>query len=404
MAKKIIILVFLSFVVLSKIGMTSTIAIECDEQSIRNYSNPEELNKIVQLCTQKANELHSAANTLSSQIQYIDTQIYLATLKIQETQDKIISTQKEIEILGSRIEGLDNSLSYLSKLLLNKVVAGYKKRTVSLLDILFDSQNATDVLDRIKYMKTAQDSNQKLLVQVQETKLNFDEQKQLREDKKKQLDALQLTLAQQKVNLEDQQVTKKNLLTATENSESQYQTLLDKAKRELSGFSAFTQSAGGGLTTFGNGSNGWYFTQRDPAWGNMTLPGSSFSVLQAGCAVTSVAMVCKSYGQGVTPSTIVGNSSNFIGGDLWNWAFSCSGKSTNWISANEDSVKTYLKQNIPVILKIQAPSVSGLHFIVAWGWDDGANDAKIHDPFYGPDLQFSSRYNWSQVLAAAVIN
>ena len=358
----------------------------------------------VECLSNKLNQLNQTKNTLNSQITFMDTQISLTTARIQETENEIETTQKEIDTLGSRIEGLDTSLDYLSKLLLNRIVEEYKQHAVSIFDVVLDAGNAGELVDKFKYIKTAQQNSQKLLVQVQMTKTNFEDQKKLREEKVKQLDDLKITLASQKSDLEGQKQAKKNLLAATNNDEATYQSLLEKAQRELAGFSAFAQSAGGGLTTFGNGSNGWYYTQRDPAWGNMLLPGSSSSVLMAGCAVTSVAMVCKSYGQGISPASIAGNSANFIGGDLWNWAFNCSGKSSSWIGASQDEVKSYVKNNTPVILRLVAPSVSGLHFIVAFAWDDGKNDFKIHDPFYGPDKYFSEKYSWGQVSNAVVIH
>jgi hypothetical protein len=113
-------------------------------------------------------------------------------------------------------------------------------------------------------------------------------------------------------------------------------------------------------------------------------------------------MVCKSYGQDVTPASIVSNSSKFIYGDLWNWAFSCDGKTTNWIGSSKDQVRSYVEGGTPVILRLVAPSVSGLHFIVAWKWD--GNDFIVHDPYYGPDKKFSERYGWSQVTTAIAIH
>lgn len=342
-------------------------------------------------------ELQQNINTYNGQIQLVKTQVALTESRILQTQDKIANTQKEIDILGSRIEGLDTSLTYLSKLLLERVVQGYKQRSVSIFKLLFDSDNASDFISKMKYQKTAQENNQKLLVQVEQTKLNFEEQKKLREEKKTELDNLKATLAQQQTDLENQQATLNRLLAVTE-------TQLANARAELAAFSRFAQAAGGGLTSFGSGSNGWFYTQRDPQWGNMILPGSSSSVMLAGCAVTSVAMVCKSYGQGITPASIASNPGNFIGGDLWNWAFNCSGKTTDWIGNSQDQVKSYVKNGTPVILRLIEPSVSGLHFIVAFGWDDGKSDFKIHDPYYGPDKYFSDRYSWSQVTTAIAIH
>jgi peptidoglycan hydrolase CwlO-like protein len=384
--------------------LNKSLAINCDLNINLSQLSEADLQALINQCQQKVSDLRSQINSLSSQIQYMDTQIYLTTLKIKETEEKIDKTEKEIELLGERIEGLDKSLDYLSQLLLIKIIKGYKSRQATLLNLILDSGNFSDLVSRIKYLKATQENNQKLLIQVQRTKLNFEEQKKLREEKMVELDNLKKILNSQKIDLENQQKAKKNLLVATQNDEQVYQNLLDKARRELAGFSAFVQAAGGGLTSFGNGSNGWYYTQRDPQWGNMLLPGSSYSLLLAGCAVTSVAMVCRSYGQAITPATIVSDPSRFIGGDLWNWAFSCSGKTTEWVGNSYDRVKEIVKDNKPVILRLVAPSVSGLHFIVAYGWDEGKNDFKIHDPYYGPDKLFSERYSWGQVTTAIFIH
>lgn len=380
-----------------------SLSVECDLNIDLASLNKEELQEIINKCGQKLEGLRSQINSLSSQIAYMDTQIYLTTLKMKETEEKIANTEREIEVLTSRIEGLDQSLNYLTKLLLVKIVQGYKIRQVNLMSLILDSSDMNDLLGRFKYIKKVQENNQKLLIQVQRTKLNFQEQKNLREEKVKELDNLKVILDRQKTDLVNQQQAKRNLLLATRSDELIYQNLLEKARKELAGFSAFARAAGGGLTNFGNGSNGWYFTQRDPQWGNMLLPGSSYSLLLAGCAVTSVAMVCKSYGQNITPAVIASDPTKFIGGDLWNWAFSCDGKSPEWVGNSQEKVKELVKEGKPVILRLVAPSVSGLHFIVAFGWDEGKGDFLIHDPYYGPDKYFSEKYSWGQVTTAILI-
>jgi peptidoglycan hydrolase CwlO-like protein len=355
---------------------------------------------------QKLSGIREEKGTLASQIQYFDTQTYLTQLRISDAQQRVNKLTEEVASLSGKIEGLDTSLNYVSKLLIKKIAEDYKRRDVPILNLVIDPGNAPTLINRMKYAKTTQENDQRLAVQVQQAKLNFEDQKTKREEKAVELEKLNAVLEEQKAALDVQKQQKQQLLAETQNSEAVYQNLLAKAKAELAGFSSFVQSAGGGgLTSFGSGSNGWYYTQRDPSWGNTLLPGSSSSLSLAGCAVTSVAMVCKSYGQGVSPATIAGNASNFIYGDMYNFAFSCSGKSTSWIgSPSKDQVKSYVTSGTPVILRLVAPSVSGLHFIVAWGWDDGASDLKIHDPYYGPDKKFSDQYDWSQVTQGIVIH
>src|SRR3989338_8952934 len=189
-------------------------------------------------------ELTQQRQTLSSEIQYMTYQINLAALKIQETEEKIIATQNEIEILTSRIKNLDTTLNHLSKLLIKKVVVGYKSRAISFLDMLFDSSNANDLISRIKYLKTTQENNQKLLIQVQETKLNFEEQKNIREQKQVELSLLEKQLNRQKSDLDNQKAAKQKLLNVTQNDEKIYQRLLEQARAEYAAIKGIIAGAG----------------------------------------------------------------------------------------------------------------------------------------------------------------
>lgn len=404
--RKAVVILLLSFSFLFFIPSFLQAEDTSSSSSSSNSSAANDLENKIKEYEQKLTDIRQQKNTLSSQIQEMDTQIFLKTLTIQQTEQKITETQHEIDTLTTRIDGLDSSLTNLSKLLIQRVIRGYKEKSLSVFDLLLSTENMGDFVSKIKYQKATQDNNQKLLIQVQEAKSNYEEQKTLREEKTKELNALAASLESQKAELTNQQKAKQNLLAATQNDEATYQDLLDQARRELSSFSSFVQYAGGGgLTSFGSGSNGWYYTQRDPAWGGVVLPGSSSTLAVAGCAVTSVAMVCKSFGQDISPLSIASNPSNFIAGDLWNWAFSCSGRSSSGFKyMSKDDIKSYIKNNnARVIIRLSAASVSGLHFIVGWKWDDGKDDMIIHDPYYGPDKAFSERYSWDQVTTAIAI-
>lgn len=192
-----------------------------------------ELGKKIEEYQKKLSELRQQKNTLSSQIRYMDVQINLATLKIQESEQKIKEMQVEIELLTNRIEGLDRSLNILSKMILERIVQGYKTQTVSLLSLFLDSSNVSDFLNRVKYQKAAQENNQKLLVQVQESKLNFEEQKNIREKKTQELALLEKQLNIQKDDLNTQKSQKQIILTDTQSDESKYQKLLSQALAEF---------------------------------------------------------------------------------------------------------------------------------------------------------------------------
>ena len=157
------------------------------------------------------------------------------------------------------------------------------------------------------FRSTARNNNQKLLVQVQEAKSNFEEQKKIREDKKIELDELTNTLNAQKLSLASQKSQKQKLLLDTQNDEANYQRIISLAKAQLSGFKSFASSAGAGVISanqFGNGSDGSYYSQRDSRWASQNIGYSSENILDVGCLLSSVAIVGKRYGSNVTPADI----------------------------------------------------------------------------------------------------
>ena len=349
----------------------------------------------------RVSDLQGQERTLSSQITVMDNQIKLTEYKIAVTKEQVLSLEADIDTTTKKIGKLEESLDELTKVLLNRIVATYEVGTIQPFHVLLSSNSVSNFFTRLNYLKIAQTHDKRLIYETQHAKIDYSNQKNIFEDKKKKELALRHQLETYSVDLDRQKQDKQRLLDETHGSEQNYQNLLAQARAELAGYSSFVTAAGGGLTTFGSGSNGWYYTQRDPQWGNMILPGSSSTVLLAGCAVTSVAMVCKSYGQNITPASIVSDSSKFIGGDLWNWAFSCSGKTTAQIGSSQDQIKSYVQSGTPVILRLVAPSVSGLHFIVAWKLE--GDDLIIHDPYYGPDKKFTERYSWSDITYGFVI-
>jgi len=377
-------------------------AIECDMGVDPVGKSAEELNELINKCQTKKNELNLRRSTLSSEIQYMDTQIYITGLKIQETEQKIINTEKEIELLGSRIEGLDQSLDHISKLFLEKIIESYKTREISLFSIFFDSQNAGDLINRIKYIKTIRNNNQKLMIQIQEAKTNFEEQKKFREEKKIELDTLTSTLNSQKASLDSQKIQKQKLLADTQNDEAAYQAIITQAQNQLAGFKSFVTSAGAGIISanqFGTGSDGNYYSQRDSRWANQTIGYSGENILNVGCLLTSVAMIGKKYGANTTPASIASDPNRFFASTAYMrlpWP-SVAGKSYFSISSNQESISQELGNGNYVIVGVGGCASGGSHFVTLIKKEN--DDYIMHDPIYGPDIKFSSHY--SNICSAA---
>src|SRR3990167_4027857 len=185
----------------------------------------EECEKLISETEQKLSVVRSQKNTLASQIQYMDSQIYLTTLKIQNTQQQITDTEAEIETLGGRIDGVNSSLDYLTKLLFNKIKEGYKRRDIPFFNIFLDSDSASTLFNQLKYARSAQENDRRVAYQLQQAKQNFEDQKDLREKKKIELDTLEATLESYKNSLDIQKADKQRLLVQTQSDERTYQAI-----------------------------------------------------------------------------------------------------------------------------------------------------------------------------------
>lgn len=361
-----------------------------------NDAAKSELQKKIDEYEQKLGEVRTTKNTLSAQIDYMDSQISVAGLRINQTEVKITETEKEIDVLGARISNLDSSLTNLSESLLQRIVAGYKNRNVNLADIILDSTNAAKLVNRLKYYDLAKERNQKALLQVQEAKSNFEEQKDLREKKAEQLAELKTQLAAQQQSLNVQQEEKKVLLAATQNDEARYSALLEEARRQIAAFRSFVRTTGVGVIGadgLGTGEGGWYLSQRDERWAGAQMGTSSENVLDVGCLITSISMVMRHDGVGgFTPIDISSNSKYFVPGTAYMYKPSNfngswpNGKNYKNISYSE--ISGYVESGRPVIAGVNGAS----HYIVIKKNDGGF---VMNDPIYGPDKKVADYYTLS---------
>lgn len=225
------------------ISLSATYFLLSTNSSYAQCSNKDECANQIQEYEKKIHQLQDQKNTLSTQISLMDAKISLTTTKIKTTEYTIEKTASEIDSLGDKIVGLNSSLDYLTRILLQKIVESYKNKSVSTLDVILDSQNAQSLGNKIKYLDVAQNSDRRLAFRLQQTKQNFEEQKDLREDKKTQLENLQVSLGKQKKELDVQKVEKQSLLTQTGSDQKKYEALLANALAE---FQAIERAIGTG--------------------------------------------------------------------------------------------------------------------------------------------------------------
>ncbi len=202
------------------------------------------LKEITESCRQEITQLQEQKKTLKEQIRYMDSQIQLTNLKIKQTASQIEILEAQIRELSQRINILDQSLNEASVLFINRVIATYKAGKISLLDLFFSAKNFADFFRRSRYFRAVQINDRRLLLTMEEIRLNYDAQKEKKEAKQHELESLRQQLAQQKRELAQQKKDKEYLLRVTQSNEKKYQELIVRAQAELEAIQAIFAGKG----------------------------------------------------------------------------------------------------------------------------------------------------------------
>lgn len=184
--------------------------------------------------------------TLKSQLNLIDGQTKITVLKIEETNLKIEKLEREISDLATRIDRIGVTLDTLSEILLRRIVQTYKySNSISTIDLLFTSHGFADLIEKLKYIQTAQAYDKKKLYELQATKLAYNDQKQDKQTRQAEAEKLSKDLAIYKQQLDTQKKAKDELLRETQNDETKYQQLIAKLRADAD--SLARALAGGGV-------------------------------------------------------------------------------------------------------------------------------------------------------------
>lgn len=363
---------------------------ECENKIGKGGLTLGEIEECEEIFSNLLNQTSQQKQTLKNEINKFNTAISLTTTRIYATTKQIEILEKEIQDLEKKIGRLDFSLDQLSQILIARVSKTYKWGKRDPIFFLFSSENFSNFVTRLKYLRILQVHDKKLLIQLETTRTNFEDQRNLKEEKQKELEAAKKKLESQKIILAQEKKARENLLIVTQNNELKYQQLLAKAIAEVRSLKGFTSKQTGGILPPQNSPDGWYFSQRDERWATKTIGLSSETIFDVGCLVSSVAMVHKFYGQNVTPVEIASNPSYFFSSTaymLQPWP-APSGKNYTVLSGINEMDKE-LSDGRPVIVHLNLGGDG--HFIVIKK-KEGDNYI-MHDPWHGYDKNFKDFYS-----------
>lgn len=188
-------------------------------------------------CETILNDLYQQAaeekKTLRTEIKRFDTLIAVTATRIYQTVTQIKSLEEEILTLTKKISSLDISLDKLSEVLLERIAATYKKGKIEPLALFFSSKDFSAFVSRYKYLRVIQLHDRNLMFQMETTRTNYEDQKNLKEEKQKELETARKKLESQKILLDQQKADKERLLQITQNKEQRYQQLLAATRAEI---------------------------------------------------------------------------------------------------------------------------------------------------------------------------
>lgn len=361
-----------------------------------NSQQIQQLSEKIKKLQDTIGSLRNQENSLSSEISVMDNEIKLSEYRIDSTRQQISQLSRDISIASKQMSNLEGSLTNVTRVLINRIVATYQVGSIQPIQILFASNDVSDFLTRESYLKIVQEHDKQLIFDTQQTKNDYANQKTIFENKRKQVEALQLQLQDYTKQLDQQKGQKQKLLADTQGNEEVYQHLLSQAEQQLAGFSRFAASQGGAsLLDSQTFCDDWgcYYNQRDSQWGAVSLDNTKYSIASDGCLLTSMAMIYTHYGhKSVTPLIINGNPSNFASYEPA-WLLKtivADGASSTRVGSQIDSE---LGAGRPVIVGISydgGPLAD--HFVVLISGSGGSY--QMNDPFTpnGHNISFTSHY------------
>lgn len=368
------------------------------------------LEKISNDLTEKAETYEKILLLKQKQTTLLGTQIGNLNAEIGDLKSKIKENSDKIEELNKKNDELQNELvrnnflMQVQKKILANIIRVYQENNDdAIVKIVFNIANFSALTKEGDYFDQTSDKIMEITDNLKHLQNKIKDSQNEISKNKDELAKTSMKLEEENNNLLSVKTQKNNLLVQTKGDEATYQAKLDKIekqKQELLGdiddlynanyaeISAF--ASGLERPTSGLAKTSWYYSQKDPRWGNETIGNSKSKMKDLGCAVTSVAMVFTCQGERINPKQL--SDKPIYSWDLINWprgweslalASSTAHSGVSWSTIDKE-----IKNDNPVIIFINARRGAG-HYVVVHG---KAKNGKyvVHDPYWGANIYLDS--------------
>lgn len=362
---------------------TTADKIEALEEKAENYRKLIEIKKLQQ-------------GTLGNQLSLLEAENQKLETEIEIKKEALGDVSAQVARLNDQIADYEKSIR-AQKIVLGDLLRSYyeSKRGDEIVNII-GHENFYVTLKNEDRLLQAEEKVNEVMENISALKNNLEEERAAKEQKQNELKTLTEQLDEKNKKLDVTKAQKQNLLEVTKGEEAKYQQLLakvEKQKEELLNIDELSLAGGLSADAYdkpkdGLASTSWFYSQRDSRWGNEEIGRSKSKMKDWGCAVTSVAMVFKYYGSGVTPKTLA-DSSSLFSWDLIKWPAAWDGiKLVSGIShgnINWSTIDNKLKDGKPVIVYIKKSNRGGGHYVVIHH-KTSKGKYVVHDPYFGSNI------------------
>lgn len=369
----------------------------------------EELEKKAEVYREIIDIKKKQSNSLSDQLSVTNTNIQQVQAEIDASKEQINDYNTQIIRLGNQIKEKQLIIERQKKILSNLMQAYWESTQKSPISSYLSDGNFASFLVTKDQMSQTGDKIKSLVDSMTDLKLDLEKQSAELDHKKTEIVDAHAELQDKSEDLQSIKDQRQDLLDQTKGEEARYAKMLarvEQQKQELLNIDQLFQSGNfsvGGLSLSDyikknqpssdvQASTSWFYSQKDPRWADQNIGNSNSDMKNWGCAVTSVAMVAKFYGDSTTPGTLARKP--IFSSDLINWQMSgWSGAKISLASygSSHSNIKwsvidSELSKKHPVIIYIGKTGGKGGHYVVIHTKDTKKNKYVVHDPYFGPNL------------------
>lgn len=342
--------------------------------------------------------------SLDNQITLIQSESALLESEITGKKDKIEEIDSQIIAITGRINEKEESINKQKKMLAGLIRVYHENNQKDPLALIGGSIISSSFLPGTDQVSQVGQKVGEMLSNIKALKIGLENEKTEVENDKNKTIELKKQLENKNRDLDASRRQKNSLLAETQGKEEKYKKKLERVERQKQDLlgdinelyvtnSAEIEALKASLPSPDSkyrASNGWYYSQKDPRWGDKRIGQSKSLLKDYGCALSSVAMVFTYHGKSVTPASMAKQPIYYW--DLISWPADWNGiklaANTNHGGVDWDNVDEEIKNDNPVIVFVRAKGRAG-HYVVIHHKDKQGRYV-VHDPYFGPNIFLDS--------------